>query len=104
MRPNSYLAINSLDDVARLESRTFICTSDNKSNNWHSASAIKSEIIPFVMGRFDETGLMITDSPYVAVSIGITACTGYINMGKKLVKCLHSVGKGGLKWNSSPNK
>lgn len=119
LRPNSYLARSSVDDVARLESRTFICTSEDnivKPNNWRSTSSMKSELmplyhgcmlgetaylVPFVMGPLDETGvcgLMITDSQYVAVSTGVMAYTGhkvleYINTSApSFIKCLHSVG------------
>jgi len=122
LRPNSYLARSSTDDVARLESRTFICTSEdnpNKANNWRSTASMKSELmplyqgcmkektaylVPFVMGALDDTGvcgLMITDSSYVAISTGVMARTGYevldyINTGKNFIKCLHSVGTDGV--------
>ncbi len=132
-RPNSYYARSNLDDVARLESRTFICTEDKQilepedtnyypyhsyidTYNWVSSSHMKSEldimmkgsmknktayIIPFVMGSIDDPysiyGLMITDSPYVAVSMGIMAHVDLsiidkINNGQTYVKCIHSVG------------
>jgi len=138
LRPNSYLARSSIDDVARLESRTFICTSDNnpiKPKNWRSSTSMKLELfplykecmknktvylVPFVMGPLDETGicgLIITDSPYVAVSTGIMSRTGYevlqyINNNDSIpiIKCLHSTGTddtkdiGGLKWASSSTK
>ena len=138
LRPNSYLARSSIDDVARLESRTFICTSDDnpiKPKNWRSTTSMKLElfplykecminktayIVPFVMGPLDETGicgLIITDSPYVAVSTGIMSRTGYEvlqyinnNDSVPIIKCLHSTGRddtkdiGGLKWNSSSTK
>lgn len=143
LRPNSYLARSSVDDVARLECKTFICTSETnpvKPNNWRSTVSMMAELTPlfkssmsektaylvaFVMGPLDDTGvygLMITDSPYVAVSTGVMAYTGYkvleyINSSKvSFIKCLHSVGVNEVKqyniktdvkqlqWNASATK
>ena len=123
LRPGSYLARSSVDDVARLESRTFMCTdniSQIKASNWRSTESTMKELVPllnnsmsgkkaylvaFVMGPNDDTGvygLMITDSAYVAVSTGIMARTGYdvlkeINGGRVFIKCLHTVGIGEAK-------
>lgn len=132
-RPGSYLARSSEDDVARLESRTFICTSneeeiDNphckyyKNNeykrniNWCNSEIMKNELfdklkncmrgreaylIPFVMGAINDEnsilGLMITDSKYVAVNMGIMSgvdeeIINKINEGREYIKCIHSVG------------
>lgn len=121
-RENSYLARSSVDDVARLESRTFICTSEEcniKPFNWRSTKSMidilnpllensmenkNVYLIPFVMGPLNETGLygfMLTDSAYATVNTGIMAKTGYDVIEKileldfsKIVKCVHTVGRG----------
>jgi phosphoenolpyruvate carboxykinase (GTP) len=132
-RNNSYYARSNLDDVARLESRTFICTDDKailepqstnyyphhhyiNTYNWMSTTEMRTEldnlmkksmvnrtayIIPFVMGALDDLfsiyGLMITDSPYVTINMGIMAKVDLsiidkINNGQPYVKCIHTVG------------
>ena len=46
LRPNSYLARSSLDDVARLESSTYVCT-NTKDNieNWENTNVMKENIV-----------------------------------------------------------
>ncbi|GAA4175210.1 phosphoenolpyruvate carboxykinase (GTP) [Gryllotalpicola koreensis] len=119
-RPGSYLARSDPDDVARVESRTFICSQDRDdagpTNNWVDPAEMKAEltdrfagsmrgrtlyVVPFSMGpvggRLSKLGVQLTDSAYVVLSMYIMTRVGaapleLIEAGEPWVKALHSVG------------
>ena len=119
--PNSYAAFSDPADVARVESRTFICSEKEEdagfTNNWKDPSEMKAilneafdgamrgrtmYVVPFVMGPLDaknpKFGVEITDSPYVVLSMRIMALVGSDVLRKIeetdafFVPALHSVG------------
>lgn len=116
--PGCFLHRTAIDDVARTEHLTFICTKKKRdvgpNNNWMRPklaykkagdifrNAMRGRtmyVIPFSMGpvgsEFSKIGVELTDSRYVVLNMLIMTRVGkdvlkQINNGGDFTKCLHS--------------
>lgn len=116
--PGCYLHRTAENDVARVESRTFICTSKEEdagpTNNWMAPKDAYEKlsklydgcmkgrtmyVIPFIMGvkgsPFAKVGIELTDSIYVVLNMNIMTRMGKdaleeIGENGDFTKCLHA--------------
>src|SRR5215467_6772132 len=118
--PNCYLHRSTVNDVARTEHLTFICSTDKDdvgpTNNWMAPEAAKHKVgalfdgamrgramyvVPYIMGPISspisKIGVEITDSPYVVASMRVMSRMGKVAMDRlgsssEFVPGLHSLG------------
>lgn len=119
--PNSFWSISDPTDVARVEERTFICSSSQEdsgpTNFWMApekaykllsglmSGCMKGRtlyVIPYLMGpvnsQLSKFGVEVTDSLYVVANmrimarVGVKALEHFEKFGGAFVKGIHSVG------------
>ena len=116
--PNCYLHRTALNDVARVENRTFICTTKQEDagniNNWMAPAECYAKltklftgsmkgktmyVIPYSMGivgsDFAKYGIELTDSIYVVLNMLIMTRVGNnvleaLGGSPDFIKCLHA--------------
>jgi phosphoenolpyruvate carboxykinase (GTP) len=118
--PGCYLHRSNPNDVARTEHLTFICTPGpdlaGPTNHWMDPKQAYQKlgdlfngcmrgrtmyVVPFVMGPLNspmaKVGVQLTDSIYVAISMGVmtrmgTCAWGQLGDDDEFTRCLHSIG------------
>lgn len=116
--PGCYLHRTAINDVARVENRTFIVTTKREdagpTNNWMSPDECKAKLIPLYRGSmrgrtmyvipysmgvigsdFSKIGIELTDSIYVVLNMLIMtragkACLDQLGDSPEFIKGLHS--------------
>ena len=119
--PGCYLHRSNINDVARVEERTLICTKDKRdagpTNNWMEKDAAYTMlkglfdgsmagrtmyVIPFSMGpegsKFSKVGIELSDSAYVVLNMAIMTRVGQkaldsLGDSNDFVRGLHSIAK-----------
>lgn len=119
--PGCFLHRSAINDVARTEHLTYICTTKKEdcghTNNWMDPKEAYAElrkyfdgcmkgrtmyVVPFMMGvpgsKMNKIGIQLTDSLYVVLSMRIMTHMGKIAIdalgdSPEFTKCLHSKGE-----------